>query len=1114
MSLNTRHWLAERHIELAQLKPSTAQIAGIAFRIAQDMEVKSLNPFAICSLADVLELPLSTAWQAAPTLAQLTLGLLRILNRKKLLRRNEGTWLTFQVAYLNALHRILEQEALAGRPWLNRAEIPSSQDPDEPIADPQLLALLKTLRPGRLSDSQAEQALSQMGDSFLVQQINNCLMAWFAANGVEETEAKLLTQRLSNGLPGHLLTVIAENALPLAQLQKFVRLGNLGSLRDTTTTQNTSVGSELSPPPLPLSLNREYYRAGLLLSLSDPLIGEPFALQDLYVPLKGKRLRFGSEDGQLEGLASTELAIREGASSSPVFANNQPPVDLMAWVMSQLDDTTSIAVIQAEAGEGKTSFCQMLASRVAQDLYPNWMPVIIPLGQVILGQTFEQTLDSAFKRGRFTDTDGWLSLNSPPCLLILDGLDQLPHSSYRSNPLRTFMEQVMSFHAQTMGATGQPRHKIVLTGRSATVEGVIRKYRQNSSLPLPTHLQRIVIQPMGQDEFRLWFQHWAKVQSKSIAQAYFTFLKHGGVFSQRPTTKDLASLLTRPLMLFLLGLLHRDAWVDESIFQLDSSQAKFEIYDRICRWLLGEPIAGSRPMPELSREGLAHATRSQEVIANLLKGRSPYELRHQMQVVALSILQSTRHPVPSAVIQTRLTSIPLKTLPSLFFRFQVRGQGDKETFLGQGDQETTGQGDNCATLPLSPPPHVFPAAFPTSPYLGFSHSCLGEYLCAEELAAQLQLLTRQVQNPYGDIDFLIPDAVGVAQHLYALLGYGLVSSDIEELIIERLCREEKRNAAVFSFPVLFERLQRFYQAYCRGQWLDAGIAHQAHSQLKVLHNPLNVLQVEAAVGLNVFLLLCSVAREAQVSFWPCGNPTIPQEFDADQLLSFINRTAVLSPTTFWQQARHSLSYLQLPEACLNQVMLAGANLAHTNLSTAELMGSNLAGANLQNANLSWANLATANLANANLSNARLEGADLSGANLKGANLKGANLTNACLFQAQLDEASQNFAQNSKAIFSWQEFQSYNQSLLPTKIIDNPEDDVLLEEEPTIFIESAEGEPMLPEVLYRDEGYDYEGETAQIEDIEQLRADWSENMYDAIADEETVRLPDFARDDAD
>lgn len=487
MSLSIRHWLAERHIERRQLGHDSAQIAGIAFRLAQDMEVKSLNPFAISPLTDVLELPLKAAWEAAPALSQLTVGLLRILSRKKPLKRNEGTWLTFQVAYLNALQGILEQESQLRRPWVNRALVPTGQEADPSLGDPQLVGLIRTLRPGRLSDSQAEQALSLVADSFLVQQMNNLAIAWFVANGTEDTEAKLLTQRLSNGLPGYLLTVIAENPLPLSQLQKFVRLGNLGPLRDTTIAPVPTQPSELSTASLPLNLNREYYRAALTCALSEPLLAEPFSLKDLYIPLKGRVVR------------DEEYHTPDYSSSSP---GSSQPVDLMQWAISQLDDKTSITVIEAAPGGGKTSFCQIWAARVAQQLYPNWMPVLIRLRDATLGQTLEQTLDSAFPVGRFTDTDGWLSPNSPPCLLILDGVDELPRSTQTERYLWTFMEQVMRFHNQDTDAAGLPRHKIFLTSRRATLDGLIKKSRQTSTLYLPDQLHRIVIEPMGQDEFR------------------------------------------------------------------------------------------------------------------------------------------------------------------------------------------------------------------------------------------------------------------------------------------------------------------------------------------------------------------------------------------------------------------------------------------------------------------------------------------------------------------------------------------------------------------------------------------------------------------------------------
>ena len=1061
MSLSIRHWLAERNIKLAQLG-SSAQIAGIAFRLAQDMEGKSLNAFAISALTDVLELPLSAARLAAPAISQLTVGLLRILSRKKPLKRNEGTWLTFQVAYLNALQGILEQEALVGRPWVNRAMVPAGLDADQALSDPQLLAILKTLRPGRLSDSQAEQALSMGADSFLVQQMNNLAREWFVANGAEETEAKLLTQRLSNGLAGYLLCAIAENPLPLAQLQKFVRLGNLSSPREPAA--NNPETPLLATPPL--NLPREHYRARLLKSLSEPLFGERFALKDLYIPLKGKLLR-GAKDWDMAGGSRVYLS--------------QTAVDLMEWAMSQLEDKTSIAVIEADPGSGKSSFCQIWAARVAQDFYPHWMPVVIRLKDVKLGQTFEQTLASAFPLARFTDTDGWLSLNSPPCLLILDGLDELHHPQAQRH-LWTFMEQLALFHASNSSAAGLQRHKIVITSSSATLDDVLRRYQQSLTRHLPSQLQRIAIEPMGQEEFRQWFQNWAKLQSKAIAQGYFNFLRHGGAFKQSASDHNLAILLKRPLLLYLVGLLHRDAWVDETIFQTRVPEITFEIYDRICRWLLGEPATESGGLPELIREGLAHASRSQEAISNLLEGRHPQVLRHKMQVAALKIIQGGQYQeqqIPEQLPKTQPTFS--QRLPALFFRSQ---------------------------LPQNSPDWQSDAQLPPI-NLEFSHASLGAYLAAEAIAAQIQAITEQAKDQYGEVRFVINSLSGVAQHLYSLLGYGILSTQIEQLVIERLRRTEKRNPDVFAFNVLFQRLYRFYRAYCRGRWLDEGIPQSTHAQLLGFEHSLNVLQIDAAVGLNVFLLLCASAKEAAVAFYPCGNPDCSEEFDADQFLSMINRITALSPTAFWQRARQSLSGLQLAEACLNQVMFAEVNLDQANLSKAELIGINLAGANLQNANLYLANLAGANLVNANLVGARLEGADLKGANLKGANLTSANLTNACVFETWLDEPNKSFAKRSGAIFSRQEFQTFTESLAPTQVLNYP-DDEQLEGDPTIFIESAEGELILPERHYGNElNYD-EGETAQIENIEQETAIAYNVRLEPDDLDETIRVSNLDR----
>ncbi|MFS0518258.1 pentapeptide repeat-containing protein [Nostoc sp. UIC 10607] len=1014
MNLSIRHWLAERYIAINQIKGfSAGQLAGIAYRIVQDMEVKSLMPFDICTLVEVLELPLGLVWQEISAISQLTENLLRSLSQKKPLKRNEGTWLAFQIAYLQALQAILEQEASLQRPWLDRASIPiQSQILKENVGklilqDPQLQGLLKTLSPGKLTDTQAEQALSLVADSLLVQQINNAAMAWLVANGAEEPEAKLLTQRLINSLPGHLLVVVTENAAPLAQLQKFFRLG----ISLSPNLIAPEVGSTVSEK---IDLQREHYRASLIKNLSMPLLMESFALKDIYVPQKGLPI---------------EAIISEQDNKIV------KPVDLNIWAQQQLADLETIAVIESEPGYGKTSFCQLWAAQIAQEFYPTWMPIVIKLRDVKYGKTFIETLNSAFP----VNLSAWLEQENLPCLLLLDGLDELPPSSQGIRAQAIFIQQLLNFHSQY-------RHKILLTSRSTTLQKIAPE------IPLP--LKRIIIQPLDVEELKQWFQQWAKVQSLAIAQNFFTFLKQTGLFASQSKLRELSPLVRQPLMLHLLGILHRDGLLDDEVLQLAANTPKssllWEIYHRLSRWLLGYPlIGGIKTM--LLRSGSAHIHRTPEAIANLLAGHHPQDLFEQMQAIALKILHSQRHQINLA------EEVNTNNLPAFYFKIQ--------------GSDTSRTAKQCVAG-ISP---VVATAVQRS-LIEFSHVKLGEYLCAEAVTAELKLLTQYQDEVYGTLTFVL-DASSFAQHIYNLLGYGILSQEIEELAIAILRREQKHK---FSFEVLFQRLLSFWRAYCQGYWLDEGIAHKALTHFHALQNPVNVEQVNAAVGLNVFLLLCACYRETKIPFWPCGNPANLAEFNPEALSALIARTTLLQKGAFATQIK-SLAGLNLSGASFLQVMLTGVNLEQTNLSNAELMGANLAGANLQQANLTGANLQQANLAGANLQQANLTGANLQQANLMGTNLNSANLTNACLFDAILTEADKKLAADNGALFSKESFQrlKHLRSLPPqasqqpflntVQILINPDNN--WNKLPAIgLIESCEG-TIVPVDLYDDDADD-------------------------------------------
>jgi Pentapeptide repeats (8 copies)/NACHT domain len=1011
MNISIRHWLLEHHIEIQQIRGfSAGQMAGLAFRIVLDMEVKSLMPFDICTLAEVLEQPLAIVWQEITAIAQLTASLVNALSQKKPLKRNEGTWLTFQIAYLQALQQVIQQEATLKRLWLNRAMVSQVETSDQgenffasphpfPLPPtPQLQGLLKTLSPGKLTDTQAEQALSLVADSLLVQQMNNATVAWLVANGAEEPEAKLMTARMCYALAGHLLAVIAENAAPLAQLQKFVRLGNF-----VNNTRTSEAGWGVSDK---IDLYREHYRANLIQSLSEPLLMESFALNDIYVPLQGSLVK---ED------------------------NSFTTVDLIAWAQQQLTDIETIAVIESEAGYGKTSFCQIFAALVARDFYPNWMPVFIRLSDIKYGKTLVETLNSGVQGNFHTNFAASLNLHHPQCLLLLDGLDELPPCPQGNMASLIFIQQLLSFQSRS-------RHKIILTTRSIALQQILTE--------LPLQLQRISIQPFEPELLKQWFQQWAKVQSLAIAQNFFTFLKESGLFASKSNTLELAKLTRQPLMLYVLGVLHRDGMLDDKILQLTantqdfgSAPIYFEIFHRLNRWLLGYPLEGGIKTVML-RSDSNHIHRTPDAIANLLGSHHPSYLLQSMRAIALKILHSQHNQV-----NITQESNP-KSLPAFYFR-------SKE--FSPSPPNPTPQG------------HILQRRGSVLA-IKFSHPKLGEYLCADAVINELKLLSYQQENVYGQLSFVLDSDSSVAQHLYNLLGYGILSEEIEALVIEGLRRQQPGE---FSFKIFCDRLNNFWYAYCRGRWLDEGIAHKALTYFQTLQNPANVEQVNAAVGLNIFLLLCAASKEAKVQFLPCGNPTSLAEFNPEALITLIARTAALHKNAFFLRIRSkSLVELNLSRAYLSQVMLACANLEEINLSNAVLTGANLTDVNLQKANLIDANLTGANLTGANLTGANLTGANLTGANLTGANLTKVNLANACLFNTILDDNNKKMASSNGAMFSLEQFQSFKRLLLQQNHFNMPDS----RENTSVWfsssdgagmIQSVEGEPMLATDLSED-----------------------------------------------
>lgn len=960
---------------------TTTLIRGIAARIAQEMALSNSTIFDIAILAEVLAQPFNKAWSLMQPAALVTAHLLRQLSRRRPLRRNEGAWLSFQVAYLRALDQLLRQEAHLNRPWLDGAQVALTSaltlTPEQSSAT-DLRPLIDTLRPTQLTDTQAEQALVHGIQSLLLQQIHRVLVAWLGFHGAEEREAQLLVQRLEHGLAGHLLAAIAENATPLAQLQKFVRLGNLATWG---TAQAGLLDYELLDDAGSLAINpqRELYRAQLLQSLNQPLLGQIFSLRDIYLPLRGIPY-----DGEVEA-KSTPAGSPLGLAPEAASAKEERGVDSLSWAVDQLTQPQSILIVDAESGQGKTSFCHMLAVRLAQEVYPLWMPILISLRGLTLGATLEETLAPALPGGLFTEKESWLSSQNPPCVLILDGLDELPLGPDGEGAVARLFSQLVSFQKRYCDVNGMARHRILLTSHPLTLETLIQAHPE---FHFQMQVQRLRLCALDQETLKQWFVQWAVLQSKPIAQAYFNFLKKGGAF--RATGKPaFGTLVHQPFWLLVGALLHRDGLLDDLVFEQSRTAVRFEIYERLATWLMGPPTdTYPHPsiIPDLSRLGPAHACRSPDAIANLLAGRSPRLVRQQMRSAALTLLQSGRQQAPRCAIADLPEGYDL---PHLYFR-----------------------------------PTVLPT---TMAGLTFTSPSLADHTCAEAIAMGLIRITQQIQTAYGET-FVLESLQDVALHLYPLLGHSLLSPSLLSLVLERLRREHQRPATGLSLGRLCDRLTHFYRFYCRGRWLDDGIAQQAHQHLRALDNPLSLLQVDAVLGLNLFQILAACYRETPVRFCPCGDAQDPATFNPNQLSQLISHISTLSPLAFWEHARTQMRQLNLARASLNHALFAQANLSQTNLSEAFLAGTTFEGANLTQADLRASNATRANFQGANLQGANLQGANLQGANLQGAKLQGASLTNACLVDALLDPETADLARSSGAFFERDRFQAYQRLL--------------------------------------------------------------------------------------
>jgi uncharacterized protein YjbI with pentapeptide repeats len=644
--------------------------------------------------------------------------------------------------------------------------------------------------------------------------------------------------------------------------------------------------------------------------------------------------------------------------------------DLETWAKDLLADENKqnrVMFVEAGPGRGKSVFCRMFADWVRQHLHPIWTPVLIRLRDIpTLQKSFRETLKNAVNAG-FASDDGWLMDRNTRYLFFLDGFDELLMEGRSSDGLEQFLRQVGQFQRDCQQSS-EMGHGVLITGRTLALQGIERQ--------MPDNLERVEIQIMDDGLQQQWLSKWEAQFGAEKTSAFQHFLQ------DECCPENVKSELSRePLLLYLLAAMHRDKILKVEDFQgTNSTQAKILIYNKTVNWVLTDQRSEklNRDLTELETE----------------------DLRRILTEAGLCVVQSGGECASVAMIEERLKAhdSAKKFLEEAQKRIDDPLRNALAVFyLQQGTKEGS---------------------------VEFVHKSFGEFLCAERLKESLEEWTEPGKKGRG---FNTQDSQ-MYWEIYDLLGYGPLTGEIVEYLMGLLTTPAGPGKESLFRPVeLFQRLEKFYQRWCDGEFIDMLPESLPQKKMGLLRDQLKTQdlgqrQIDIYAGLNVMILLLELHRYGQekdefkdkMVFYPCGKPNAEGRLDdASRLLRLIGYSCCVGDSGFVQTVGRFLSGVSLSRADLSGANLSGAELFGANLS-----GANLSGANLSGAELFGANLSGAELFGANLSGAELFGANLSGAKLFDANLSEANLSDAYLSNAYLSGANLNGADLSGADLSY------------------------------------------------------------------------------------------------
>ena len=748
-------------------------VLGLAEILAEEgPNVQKLAPLVnqLDSLLDALNSPLGKLVGATLPFVSIGTGLLKFYLEitKKDPTLAQSVALISQAAYLESFREFVKRHPKVEQ-WLNAKDgTPQAKT---------LLPAIKALGNFELTDKEARFATLYFHQSALAIAFNDALNARLVQLGAKPEQANQIAEAVAKNTNRHMRTAIADAAPSIQRIAEWYRTGG-----DQVFEKYLSIDSYLEEAIAPCP--------------HQPVFAERFTYNDIYVPLKAQAL--------------TSAGEADGTQESFV---------LEAWAQRFLNDPTKtgqVMFVQGGPGRGKSVFCRMFADWVRRHEHPRWTPILIRLRDVVLlSNDFEETLAKAIDRD-FAKTDsGWLTDRNVNFLFILDGFDELLMEGRTSGGLDRFLDQVGRFQEQC-ARNAEKNHRVLITGRTLSLQSIERS--------LPPNLERVEILPMDDDLQSQWFVKWGRLMGQDP-----NYLK--GILKDPRLPDRLQELAREPLLLYLLGAMHRDGALRLEMFDgAEGDKAKVLIYETALDWVLTQqrPDWLNRDIAELDTDSLRRilmeaglcVVQSGMEFARI----SAIEQRLQQDSAAKQFLEAAQKKLAT-------DETPLRNALAAFYMQSGR--------QGEGSIE-------------------------------FVHKSFGEFLCAERIVKSLIDWCQPGRNREYDIQD--PE---FCWEVYDLLGCHMLTPEIVEYVTALLTKHKD-----VHLDLLHKRLYKFYWRWNDGEFMDAPPESFPQKKKRFIKNQVlsesRQIQIDVFVGLNILILLLEIHRHGNLAgdvnalaFHPC-----------------------------------------------------------------------------------------------------------------------------------------------------------------------------------------------------------------------------------------------------